>query len=131
MPKGVKYGGRKKGTPNNVLPSIREAQQEFLVNIITKFDDPTYISPVEYMVDIVNDPDEPTAIRLDAANKAAPYIHQKLPATVEHSGKDGQPIEIAYAGARVTLDRFLLIEGEADEILEDCSDTVENVLIES
>ena len=74
---------------------------------------------------VQNDPDIPINYRIDAAKNAAPYLHQKVPAIVEHSGKDGEPIEIQYADARNRLESFLL-EGDYEEIdtLPDISDSL-------
>lgn len=38
------------------------------------------ISPLEFMLFVMNDPDEPLSRRLDAAKSAAPFIHPKLSA---------------------------------------------------
>ncbi|MDH5640867.1 MAG: hypothetical protein OEY28_06200 [Nitrospira sp.] len=42
--------------------------------------------PLNYMLKIMRDEKQPTAIRLEMAKAAAPYCHPKL-AAVEHTGK--------------------------------------------
>lgn len=51
------------------------------------------ITPLEYMLTVLRDDSQEQASRMWAAEKAAPYIHPKL-ASVEHSGKDGGPLQI-------------------------------------
>lgn len=49
------------------------------------------ITPLDYMLRVMRQSDN-EAVRLDAAKAAAPYVHPRLQA-IEHSGKDGGPIE--------------------------------------
>ena len=51
------------------------------------------ILPLDYMLKILRDENQDAAIRMDAAKAAAPYVHAKL-ASVEHSGKDGGPLQV-------------------------------------
>lgn len=76
MARGLKTGGRTKGTPNRATVA---RQQEIAA---------TGLTPLDYMLSIMRDESNPTDMRLDAANKAAPYVHPKL-AAVEHTGKGG------------------------------------------
>jgi hypothetical protein len=80
MAKGLKTGGRKKGTPNKATAA---RQAEIAGSGLT---------PLDYMLSVMRDEQADTATRLDAAVKAAPYVHPKL-ATIEsrHSGPDGSP----------------------------------------
>lgn len=41
------------------------------------------VMPLDYMLSVMRDPANPTDLRLDAAHKAAPYVHQKLAQRVE------------------------------------------------
>lgn len=50
--------------------------------------------PLEYMLQVLRNEGADTKDRMWAAEKAAPYVHARL-ASVEHTGKDGGPIEIA------------------------------------
>ena len=43
------------------------------------------ITPLDYMLGVLRDIDNPREIRMDAAKAAAPYLHARL-ASVEHSG---------------------------------------------
>jgi hypothetical protein len=50
------------------------------------------ITPLDYLLKVVRDEGELRPVRIDAANKAAPYVHPRL-AAVEHTGKGGGPIQ--------------------------------------
>ncbi len=69
--RGMKTGGRKKGTPN-------KKTQELLVHAAAGGD-----LPLAHMLRIMRDPDQDTAIRFDAAKAAAPFLHPRL-AAIEH-----------------------------------------------
>lgn len=43
------------------------------------------LSPLEYMLSLLRDPEQSAAVRFEAAKSAAPYVHPKLSA-IEHSG---------------------------------------------
>lgn len=79
-PKGLpKTGGRKKGTRNK---ATAEKAAEIAASGLT---------PLDYMLSVMRDETVPRPERVDAANKAAPYIHPKL-ASIEHTGEDGGPL---------------------------------------
>lgn len=78
MPKGVKYGGRQKGTPNSDKKELRE-------RIAEKYPD---YDPVMAMVEIAQDNDNEIDIRLSANKEVAKYIHSQLK-SVEVSNPDG------------------------------------------
>jgi hypothetical protein len=44
------------------------------------------------MLSLLRDEQQSPEMRFEAAKAAAPYVHPKL-ATIQHSGKDGGPIE--------------------------------------
>lgn len=48
------------------------------------------------MLSVMRDESRPVDMRLDAANKAAPYVHPKL-ASIEHTGKDGGPVAMTFS----------------------------------
>lgn len=51
-------------------------------------------TPLDYMLSVMRDPAVEAARRDEMAKLALPYLHPK-PAAIEHTGKDGGPIEIA------------------------------------
>jgi hypothetical protein len=73
MAKGFKSGGRKRGTPNR---ATSRAVAEFLA---------AGLSPLEFLLSVMRNDEYPLMLRVDAAGKAAQYVHPKL-AQVEHSG---------------------------------------------
>jgi len=54
------------------------------------------MTPLDYMLKVMRDEENPAEMRLDAAHKAAPYVHPKL-ASVEHTGKDGGPMAMTFS----------------------------------
>src|SRR5688572_10138878 len=72
-PGTAKTGGRQKGTPNKAT-AAKAAEVAA-----------TGLTPLDYMLTMLRNPDELPANRMWAAEKAAPFVHPKL-AAVEHSG---------------------------------------------
>jgi hypothetical protein len=68
-----KGAGRKPGAATKVNQAAREHALA------------TGISPLDYMLGLLRDPDLPRADRFEAAKAAAPYVHARL-AAIEHSG---------------------------------------------
>lgn len=66
---GERRGGRQKGTKNKAKKVRDERMAEALQNGIL---------PLDYMLSVVRDPTVPRHERLDAAAKAAQYIHPRL-----------------------------------------------------
>lgn len=60
------------------------------------------ITPLEYLLDVMRNSGDGKA-RMAAAMAAAPYIHPKL-ASVEHTGKDGGPMESVTRVMLVDMD---------------------------
>ncbi len=81
MALGQKTGGRTKGTPNKASAAKAAAIAA------------SGLTPLDYMLQVMRNKKNPTVMRLDAANKAAPFVHSRLSA-VEHSGTDGGPLII-------------------------------------
>lgn len=81
-----KTGGREKGTPNKAN-ARREA--EIAASGLT---------PLEYMLKVMRNPKEDKNRRLEAAGKAAQYVHPKL-AAITHKGDAEKPVVIANMGA--------------------------------
>jgi hypothetical protein len=52
-------------------------------------------TPLDYMLSVMRDGSADVARRDDMAKAAAPYVHPKL-AAIEHTGKDGGPIQHAH-----------------------------------
>ncbi|BAQ18328.1 hypothetical protein [Methyloceanibacter caenitepidi] len=74
--------GRKKGSVNKTTKAERAAIAA------------SGLTPREYLLSVMRDENNSQAVRVDAAYKVAPYCHSKL-ASIEHTGKDGGPIEVA------------------------------------
>jgi hypothetical protein len=51
-------------------------------------------TPLDYMLRVMRDPEVDPARRDDMAKLALPYLHPN-PTAIEHTGKDGGPIEIS------------------------------------
>ena len=81
MAKGIKTGGRQKGSKNK---TTKEREK-----IIAK----SQLTPLEYMLSVLCNPEYETAIRMDAAKGAAPYVHPKL-ANIELAGKKDAPLTV-------------------------------------
>lgn len=46
------------------------------------------LTPLDYLLSVMRDTEVPREDRVDAAHKAAPYVHAKL-ASVDHKSSDG------------------------------------------
>lgn len=76
-PKGIaKTGGRKKGTPNKRTQAV--AKQAAAKGL----------TPIEFMLQVLRNPQSTFEQRQWAANAAAPYCHPRL-AAVEQRNTDG------------------------------------------
>lgn len=73
MAAGKKTGGRVKGTPNRATAATQEAVAA------------SGLTPLDYILSVMRNEQNAVDLRLDAANKAAPFVHPKL-AAIEHSG---------------------------------------------
>jgi hypothetical protein len=90
MAKGVKTGGRKKGTPNKATAEVAKAVAD------------SGMTPLQFMLDVMRGTPPPdadaaaiiafTTLRFEAAKAAAPYVHPKL-SSIEHSGSISRPFE--------------------------------------
>lgn len=75
---GERRGGRAKGTPNRKTEEQVRAIQE------------SGVTPLDYMLSVLRDKAADEAVRLDAAGRAAPYVHPRLTAAkVEWTGSPG------------------------------------------
>ncbi|KPF74555.1 hypothetical protein IP68_12370 [Blastomonas sp. AAP25] len=78
MPQGGRRTGA--GRPKGARSAKTLAQ--------TKAVEASGLTPLDFMLSVMRDEKNEQAVRLDAANKAAPYVHAKL-ATVDHKSSDG------------------------------------------
>jgi hypothetical protein len=86
MARGLKTGGRKKGTPNK-RTSVRAAQAE-AADAVAGGEE-----PIQYMLSIMNDPTVEHSRRDAMAKAAAPFRHPQLQAVAhKHLNADGTPI---------------------------------------
>lgn len=85
-PKRAKTGGRTKGTPNKrtVFQNLPRRVRRGL-------------TPLEYMLRVMRNGRSGHDRRDDMAKAAAPYMHPRLNA-IQHTGKDGEPIRVAFTG---------------------------------
>lgn len=68
--------GRKPGAQNKATQEQREAVKQ------------SGLTPLEYLLTVLRDETADRAERIDAANKAAPYVHARL-SSVDHKSADG------------------------------------------
>lgn len=79
--KGWYYGGRKPGAKNKFSKaSIVELAK-------------TAVTPLEFMLSVMNSKKNPLPMRLEAARSAAPYVHPKL-AQVSHTGSINSELNV-------------------------------------
>ncbi len=88
MARGFKTGGRKKGVKNLASVEVRKAAES------------SGITPLEYMLAVMRDPEADKERRDRMANAAAPYIHAKI-ATVDNpvvnvNSSDSEGIQISF-----------------------------------
>lgn len=80
MAKGIKTGGRTKGTPNKVTASIRDAAREYTKDAL------------QTLVDVMRDDEAPHAAKVSAANSILDRGYGK-PSTVLSGDEDGGAIQ--------------------------------------
>lgn len=79
MPKGAKYGGRQKGTKNRRTERLDKAIENLR------------ISPLEYMLQVMENTKVRVELRCEMAKSAAPYLHAKR-AAEDRAGKTVPPM---------------------------------------
>ena len=67
---GERRGGRRRGTPNRRTPALRALAEG----------SSQAGSPLEFLESVYRNEAPPIALRIEAASKAAPYIHPRLAA---------------------------------------------------
>lgn len=92
MPRGSRPGERRGGRAPGV-PNRKTAETVAAIEA-------SGLTPLEYMLSVLRDATNDPAVRLDAANKAAPYVHAKL-ATIDVGNKDEKPFEQVIRWAKV------------------------------
>ena len=99
MPKGVRLGGRQKGTQNKRTTAAKLAAAEKLEELLGGIDNPFDGDAHALMVLVYKDPGQPMAVRLDAAKGAIRYEKPAL-ATVDANvtGNLGVTVEIIRFG---------------------------------
>lgn len=68
------------------------------------------LTPLDYMLQVLRDEEQPKEDRMWAAEKAAPYVHARL-AAIEHSGG----IALSHEDALAELDDEPTREGDTEE----------------
>jgi len=71
MPKGAKFGGREAGVKNK--------DKQEVIDMAKKLGQ----TPVEYLLKVMNNEDNTTTVRIDAAKAVAPYVNRKMPQAIE------------------------------------------------
>lgn len=85
MAKGVKTGGRQKGTPNRASIAKEAAIAA------------SGLTPLDFMLSVLRDETREFEHRMDAAKSAAPYVHPKR-VPVDGDGKEGGLTVNVYTG---------------------------------
>ena len=100
-PKGLpKTGGRKRGSRNK--RTIMQQQQSKTIVQAAK---EAGLTPLEYMLKVMRDPETPPQRRDDMAKACAPYMHARLAAVDPETGKavDQPQVNIMVAARQVAL----------------------------
>lgn len=78
-------GGKREGAGRK--PGVRNKRTSEQIAAI----EASGMTPLEYMLQVMRNPQESASARLNAAGMAAPYVHAKL-SSVEMNGSGGGPI---------------------------------------
>ena len=84
MARGYKTGGRKRGTPNKATATLRALAADLFAE---------GISPLEFLTSVYRNAENDLALRVDAAAKAAQYVHPRL-AAVTLGGDPEKPVNV-------------------------------------
>jgi len=88
QPGRAKTGGRTKGMKDVSLILWDHLIEKYKDSIT----DGSFISPMSFYVDLLNDINQPIEIRDRAADKLAKYFHQQMPTLVEQTISSETPI---------------------------------------
>lgn len=80
-PKGVRQGGRQKGTPNKAT----KAREQIIAAAGQ--------TPLAFMLELMQDQNADLALRFQAAKGAAPYVHPSL-SSVALGNKPGEAFKV-------------------------------------
>ena len=103
MSKGGKRtgAGRKVGSKSKKTIELLEAVES------------TGVTPLQFILSTMRDPNQPIEIRIDAAKSAAPYVHSKMPTAIVTPPPPGGPVS---KDDETIIDRYLTgLHDEADE----------------
>ena len=101
MANGFKSGGRLKGTKNKVTAERQAAVEA------------SGLTPLEFMLSVMRDPANETAVRLDAAKAAAGYVHPRLTAV---SPPQEDAVSFVINAEPISRDEWLERYGHRDTI---------------
>ena len=90
VPKGIRVGGRQKGTPNRRSAAVKQAGAEAVERLMAGIEDPFDGDAHALMVLVYKDQGQPMPLRLDAAKGAIRYEKPAL-ATIDLGNKDDKP----------------------------------------
>ncbi len=110
-PAGIpKTGGRKEGAPNKAT-ATREAEIRA-----------AGMTPLEFMLGVMRDDNKTVELRLEAAAKAAPYVHPRLSSVA--LGNNGEPFQISVEDRQREIEeRHERSRRLLDEVFDDvCGD---------
>jgi hypothetical protein len=88
---GRPKGSRRGQHAARILKGVTEQSLERIAKLFEEH--PEMVTPLEFFIGVYTDETLDTKTRMFAAERALPYIHSRLPEQVEHTGKDGGPIE--------------------------------------
>ena len=98
MARGIKTGGRQKGSRNRATEEARAAAKA------------TGILPLDYMLTVMRDPNADQKRRDAMAMAAAPYLHSKLnsvdPKPAEATGVTSLTVRFVYPKANTDIEDF-------------------------
>lgn len=80
--------GRKAGSANNRSKKLEAT----IASILKDAEAQGPLMPLDFMLSLMRDEDQPKAVRMLMAEKAAPYVHAKLSSVDMASGKAAQAV---------------------------------------
>jgi hypothetical protein len=92
VPKGVRVGGRQKGTPNKRSAAVKQAAAETVERIVGEMPDAFDGDAHALLVTVYKDSRQEWNLRIDAAKAAIRYEKPAL-AAVDVGNKDDKPFE--------------------------------------
>lgn len=105
MPFKKGQSGNPRGRPPGMLAQANQYTARERVELVER----TGMSPLQFLLSVMIDPDEAKATRVEAAKAAAPYVHRKMPTMVEVAGQMGTMLDYAAVMALPSHDRQLFL----------------------